>query len=484
MPSLLCNGPGCHRARVESGSSRRVWPDSWPIQRDKTDRRKGLRVSYDASDIQVLEGLEAVRKRPGMYIGSTGERGLHHLVYEVVDNAVDEALAGYCDTIDVTLLADGGVRVERQRPRHPRRHAPDRGEAGRRGRAHRAARRRQVRRRRLRGLRRPARRRRLGRQRAVDAARRRGPPRRPRWRQTFATASRRRRWRAGRGRPSAPARPSPSGPTPRSSRPPTSTSRRCAPFQQMAFLNKGLTITLSDERRAEAEADADEPRTTARVSRPSSYDGGLVDYVEHLNAQQERPSRTRRSSTSRPRTPSATASALEVAMQWTTAYTESVHTYANTINTHEGGTHEEGFRAALTTLVNKYAREKNSSRRRTTNLTGDDVREGLTAVISVKLRRAAVRGPDQDQARQHRGQGLRAAGRQRPARRLVRAATRPRARTIIRKAIRPRRGPDRRPQGARARPPQGPARRRRPARQAARLPVDQPRGVRDLHRRG
>jgi DNA gyrase subunit B len=145
-----------------------------------------------------------------------------------------------------------------------------------------------------------------------------------------------------------------------------------ARFQQMAFLNKGLRITLTDER-----GDED-------VVESYLYEQGLVDYVEYLN-------RAKRSELIHPEIiafeleDTERKISLEVAMQWTNAYTESVHTYANTINTHEGGTHEEGFRAALTTLVNKYAREKNIIKEKDENLSGDDVREGLTAVISVKL---------------------------------------------------------------------------------------------------
>ena len=353
--------------------------------------------NYDASAITVLEGLEAVRKRPGMYIGSTGERGLHHLVYEIVDNAVDEALAGYADTIDVTLLADGGVRVSDNGRGIPTDIHPTEGvQRGRAG-ADAAARRRQVRRRRLQGVRRPARRRVVGRQRAVDPAGGRGAAEGLRVPMEFAN-----------GVPLAPlAQVGPSDETgttitfwPDGEIFETTTSdfeTLRSRFQQMAFLNKGLSITLVDERPDHADEDGTAPAVTFR------YDGGLVDYVRHLNASKKTESSTPRSSTSRPRTPSARCRSRSPC-SGPTAYSESVHTYANTINTHEGGTHEEGFRAALTTLINEYARAKVILKERKENLTGDDIREGLTAIVSHQARRAAVRGADQDQARQHRGQ--------------------------------------------------------------------------------
>ncbi len=335
--------------------------------------------SYGAGDIQVLEGLEAVRKRPGMYIGSTGPRGLHHLVYEIVDNSVDEALAGHCDTIHVTLLADGGVKVidnGRGIPvdEHPVEkkstvevvltilHAG--GKFGGGGYAVSGG---------LHGV---------GSsvvnalsERLAVEVRRQGNV----YSQTYQH-----------GVPDAPLAKGattdetgttisfwPNGEIFETTEFDYDTLR--TRFQQMAFLNKGLRITIADERvDADAPADA-EPRREEFL-----YEKGLVDYVEFLNS-------AKKIEVVHPEIISFESEdterriALEVAMQWTNAYSESVHTYANTINTHEGGTHEEGFRAALTTLVNKYAREKGILKEKDENLSGDDVREGLTAVISIKL---------------------------------------------------------------------------------------------------
>ena len=335
--------------------------------------------SYDAGDIQVLEGLEAVRKRPGMYIGSTGPRGLHHLVYEIVDNSVDEALAGHCDTIHITLLADGGVKVVdngRGIPvdEHPIEkkstvevvltilHAG--GKFGGGGYAVSGG---------LHGVGSSVVNA-LSKRLAVEV-RRQGSV----WRQSYQN-----------GVPDAPLAQAEKTDS-------TGTTITFWPnddifetvefdfetlrtrFQQMAFLNKGLRITIADERRdAEAAADAEDRREEFL------YEKGLVDYVEFLNS-------AKKIEVVHPEIISFESEdterriALEVAMQWTNAYSESVHTYANTINTHEGGTHEEGFRAALTTLVNKYAREKGILKEKDENLSGDDVREGLTAVISIKL---------------------------------------------------------------------------------------------------
>ncbi|HEV7740993.1 MAG TPA: DNA topoisomerase (ATP-hydrolyzing) subunit B [Pseudolysinimonas sp.] len=334
-------------------------------------------VSYNAGDIQVLEGLEAVRKRPGMYIGSTGPRGLHHLVTEIVDNAVDEALAGYCDLIEVAILEDGGLRVwdnGRGIPVdiHPIEkvsavqvvltvlHAG--GKFGGSGYAVSGG---------LHGVGSSV----------VNAlshtleveVRQQGNV----YRQTYHD-----------GVPDAPLskdEKSDEHGTVITFWPNTDIFETVdfdyetlrTSFQQRAFLNKGLRITLVDQRPLE------EGETEHR-SDDFLYERGLVDYVEYLNsAKKIEPVHEEIISFESEDTERHMA--LEIAMQWTNGYSESVHTYANVINTHEGGTHEEGFRAALTTLVNKYARDKNLLKEKDENLSGDDVREGLTAVISIKL---------------------------------------------------------------------------------------------------
>lgn len=343
---------------------------------------------YGADDIQVLEGLTAVRKRPGMYIGSTGERGLHHLVYEIVDNSVDEALAGYCDTIEVTILSDGGVRVVdngRGIPVGMHRtegkstvevvltvlHAG--GKFGGGGYAVSGG---------LHGVGSSV----------VNAlstrleveVRREGHV----WRQSYRDG----------GQPQAPLEKGEKSDE-------TGTIITFWPdptifdtvdfdydtlrtrFQQMAFLNKGLRIRLRDERPSALVPD-DHPGDGVDEPQPRHdsflYERGLVDYVEHLN-------KVRHADVVNDEIIEVESEdagrkiAMELAMQWTTSYTENVFTFANTINTHEGGTHEEGFRAALTTLVNRYARAQNMLKEKDDNLTGEDIREGLTAVISVKL---------------------------------------------------------------------------------------------------
>jgi DNA gyrase subunit B len=329
-------------------------------------------LSYDARSIKVLEGLEAVRKRPGMYIGSTGERGLHHLVQEVVDNAVDEAMAGYCDEIQVTLLADGGVRVVdngRGIPvdEHPVEHRPavevvmttlhaggkfDSGSYAVSGGLHGVG---------------------VSVVNALSAlleveVRRDGYV----WTQDYERGD-------------------PMGPVERGAASqetgttitfwPDGTifettewsfetlSRR---MQEMAFLNKGLAISMTDERTLDEEG---QPRAASY-----QYEGGIADFVRYINHSKDPVHGTIIDFGE-----DGDGIAVEIAMQWTGAYTESVHTFANTINTTEGGTHEEGFRAALTTIVNRYAREQKLLREKDENLTGDDVREGLTAIVSVKL---------------------------------------------------------------------------------------------------
>ncbi|MET9620209.1 MULTISPECIES: DNA topoisomerase (ATP-hydrolyzing) subunit B [unclassified Streptomyces] len=344
---------------------------------------------YTASNIQVLEGLDAVRKRPGMYIGSTGERGLHHMVQEVVDNSVDEALAGHADTIDVTILADGGVRVVDNGRGIPVGIVPSEGKpavevvltvlhaGGKFGGGGYAV---------------------SGGLHGVGVSvvnalstkvavevRTDGH----RWTQDYKM-----------GAPTAAlAKHEATEETGTSvtfwSDPDIfetteysfeTLSRR---FQEMAFLNKGLTITLTDEREsAKATVGADDPDAEA-AAEPAArtvkyhYEGGIVDFVKYLNS--------RKGELINPTVIDIEAEdkerqlSVEIAMQWNSSYSEGVYSFANTIHTHEGGTHEEGFRAALTTLVNKYARDKKLLREKDDNLTGDDIREGLTAIISIKL---------------------------------------------------------------------------------------------------
>jgi DNA gyrase subunit B len=329
-------------------------------------------LSYDARSITVLEGLEAVRKRPGMYIGSTGERGLHHLVQEVVDNSVDEALEGEADRIEVTLLADGGVRVSdngrgipvdnhpvENRPAlevvHTTLHAGGKFDSksykvsgGLHG---------------------------VGVS-VVNAlstrlqveARRRGHV----WRQTYEKGDPVTEVVRGEAT-TATGTTTTFWPDPEIFETTEwsyeTLSRR---LQEMAFLNRGLTIVLTDQRPEHING---EPRVASFC-----YEGGIADFVRYINASKE-PVHASVIEFS----DEAPGISAEFALQWTGSYSESVHTFANTINTAEGGTHEEGFRAALTSIVNRYAREQKLLRDKDKNLEGEDVREGLTAIVHVKL---------------------------------------------------------------------------------------------------
>ncbi|MDI9901980.1 DNA topoisomerase (ATP-hydrolyzing) subunit B [Rhodococcus sp. IEGM 1409] len=350
---------------------------------------------YNASSITVLEGLEAVRKRPGMYIGSTGERGLHHLIWEVVDNSVDEAMAGHATKVEVTLLEDGGIRVIDDGRGIPvgmhasgvptvevvltQLHAGGKFDSdsyavsgGLHGVGISVV---------------NALSTRLDVDIKVDGYR---------WQQTYTD--------------SKPGELVQGDPTKETG---TTVSFWADPeifettrynfetvarrLQEMAFLNKGLTITLTDERAeviddeaaevAEAPKSAAEEAEEAAKSTPRKaktrvyhYPGGLEDYVRHINKSKSPIHNSVVGFTAK-----GPGHELEVAMQWNSGYSESVHTFANTINTHEGGTHEEGFRAALTTVVNKYARDKKLLKEKEQNLNGDDIREGLAAIVSIKV---------------------------------------------------------------------------------------------------
>ncbi|AEV72435.1 DNA gyrase, B subunit [Mycolicibacterium rhodesiae NBB3] len=359
-------------------------------------QKKSAPKAYGADSIKVLEGLEAVRKRPGMYIGSTGERGLHHLVWEVVDNAVDEAMAGFATKVDVRLLANGGVQVTDDGRGIPVAmhstgiptvdvvmtvlHAGGKFEEG----AYQVSG----------GLHGVgvsvvnALSTRLEADISTDGYE---------WFQTYD--------RSVPGSLKQGEKTKKTGTTIRFWADPDIFETLSYDFetiarrlQEMAFLNKGLTIELTDERvtadevvdevvsdQAEAPKSAEEKAAEAAAPhkvkhRTFHYPGGLVDFVKHIN---------------RTKSPiqqsvidfdgKGEGHEVEIAMQWNAGYSESVHTFANTINTHEGGTHEEGFRAALTSVVNKYAKDKKLLKDKDPNLTGDDIREGLAAVISVKV---------------------------------------------------------------------------------------------------
>ncbi|BBZ19900.1 DNA topoisomerase (ATP-hydrolyzing) subunit B [Mycolicibacterium gadium] len=359
-------------------------------------QKKSAPKEYGADSIKVLEGLEAVRKRPGMYIGSTGERGLHHLVWEVVDNAVDEAMAGFATKVDVRLLENGGVQVTDDGRGIPVAmhstgiptvdvvmtvlHAGGKFEEG----AYQVSG----------GLHGVgvsvvnALSTRLEADISKDGYE---------WSQTYD--------RSVPGSLKQGEKTKKTGTTIRFWADPDIFETTSYDFetiarrlQEMAFLNKGLTIELTDERvtaeevvdevvsdQAEAPKSAEEKAAEAAAPhkvkhRTFHYPGGLVDFVKHIN---------------RTKSPiqqsvidfegKGVGHEVEIAMQWNAGYSESVHTFANTINTHEGGTHEEGFRAALTSVVNKYAKDKKLLKDKDPNLTGDDIREGLAAVISVKV---------------------------------------------------------------------------------------------------
>ncbi len=341
------------------------------LAKDSTDgRAEGSRSSYGAQDITVLEGLEAVRKRPGMYIGSTGVRGLHHLIYEVMDNSVDEALAGECDHVDITIHPDNSVTVSdngrgipvemHEKEKRPAAevvltvlHAGGKfGDGG--GYKVSGG---------LHGV-------------GVSVV------------NALSEKLELTVWREGHEWTQSYERGTPMRELARG----PATDRRGTSitflpdleifetigyeretleqrFREMAFLTKGLRIDFTDER-------------NEGFSSTFKYDGGIVDFVAYIHGQ----------GTKDPLHPKIVYMAdvgdvgeVEVAMQWSTSYQEGLLSFANNINTHEGGTHLSGFRSALTRTINAYARQKGELKEKDPNLSGEDVREGLTAIISVKV---------------------------------------------------------------------------------------------------
>ena len=342
---------------------------------------------YDAKDIQVLEGLDPVRKRPGMYIGSTGLAGLHHLIWEVVDNSVDEAMAGYCSTITITLLADGGCRVDddgRGIPVDPYPSGPHQGKSAAEvvltvlhaggkfgGEGYKVSGG-------LHGV---------GvsvvnalSEKLIVEVDRNGNH----YRQHYGDG----------GKPQDSMEIT--GPSPQGGRT-SGTSISFWPdgrifqaegtdfvartvlerLQTMAFLNKGLKINFVDEREGREQTVEYE------------YKGGIVDFVKHLNASKEA---LFLKVANYEDADDAEGQTLDIALQWNTGYYEGIHGYANGISTTEGGMHVEGFKTALTSVMNKYARSKNLLKEKEDNLLGEDIREGVTAIVSVKLREPQFEG--------------------------------------------------------------------------------------------
>jgi DNA gyrase subunit B len=341
---------------------------------------------YDAKAIQVLEGLDPVRKRPGMYIGSTGLTGLHHLIWEVVDNSVDEAMAGHCNRIDVTLLADGGCRVVddgRGVPVDPFLSGDHKGKSAAEvvltvlhaggkfgGEGYKVS----------------------GGLHGVGVSVVNALSERLIIEVDRGGNLHRQEYAKG-GKPQG--KMQMVGPTAKRGRTtgttitfwpdPTIFAAEGVDFvartvlerlQTMAFLNKGLEIVFSDER-AEKEQ-----------QQRFQYKGGLVDFVKHLNAAKE----PLFSKVCQFEDEDDDGQMLDIAMQWNTGYHEGIHGYANGISTIEGGMHIEGFKTALTSVINKYARSKNLLKEKDPNLAGDDVREGITAIVSVKLREPQFEG--------------------------------------------------------------------------------------------
>jgi DNA gyrase subunit B len=348
---------------------------------------KNPSADYGAKDIQVLEGLDPVRKRPGMYIGSTGLAGLHHLIWEVVDNSIDEAMAGFCDRVGITLLADGGCRVDdngRGIPVDPYPSGPHKGKSAAEvvltvlhaggkfgGEGYKVSGG-------LHGV-------------GVSVVNalstkviveidRAGD----RYTMEFTDGGKVKSKLAKTGK--TPAKGRKTGTSVTFYPDPTIFASEGVEFvartvterlQTMAFLNKSLEVVFEDERAGKERSET------------FQYKGGIVDFVKHLNQSKESLFSKVASFEDEDEDEGMQ---LDIAIQWNTGYYEGIHGYANGISTTEGGMHVEGFKTALTSVMNKYAREKNLLKEKDDNLLGEDIREGITAIIAVKLREPQFEG--------------------------------------------------------------------------------------------